>query len=201
MVLRPPRSRRDGVPPFVATGVAGLAPSGRCPSPRPPDHRGDELLGGFTTDLNGALAARASSRPAIPSAASSGRRLRRRHRGGRAEGDRRSARGRVIVSGASVRPPTIALTRRSPSPGRDLAEMPQLSARSGRWWPGCTPPLGPEPDTRPANRRMARMATRADPGQPPSMAPPLAIELERPRPVALRPPGVPREFEAVPRRC
>jgi len=29
------------------------------------------------------------------------------------------------------------------------------------------------------------------------MAPPLAVELESPRPVALRPPGVPREFEAV----
>jgi len=168
---------------------------------------GDELLGGFTIDVNGALAARRLFEAGYP--------VRRIEVVGdsvddiaaavrRAIDDPRAA--RVIVSGASVRPPTIAPRGGRQGPGRDLAEdaaaLRQIEAMVARMhaagWSRARPhPCQPEDG--PDGER------RADPGQPQGYAPPLAILLEA-APAAgaeeVRAGGysssrVPREFQAV----
>ncbi len=163
---------------------------------------GDELLGGFTTDLNGALAARRLFQAGYP--------VRRIEVVGdsvddiaaavrRAIDDPRAA--RVIVSGG-IGPTPDDRTHEAVAKalGRDLAEdaaaLRQIGAMVARmhaagWVASPTPA--------PANRRMARMATGGrilDNRR--GMAPPLAIELEAPSGRWLFVlPGVPREFEAV----
>jgi nicotinamide-nucleotide amidase len=163
---------------------------------------GDELLGGFTTDVNGALAARRLFEAGYP--------VRRIEVVGdsvddiavavrRAIDDPHAA--RVIVSGG-IGPTPDDRTHEAVAKalGRDLAEdaaaLRRIEAMVARmqaagWVASPTP--------NPANRRMARMATG---GQildnRRGMAPPLAVELESPPGRWLFVlPGVPREFEAV----
>jgi nicotinamide-nucleotide amidase len=163
---------------------------------------GDELLGGFTIDVNGALAARRLFEAGYP--------VRRIEVVGdsvddiaaavrRAIDDPRAA--RVIVSGG-IGPTPDDRTHEAVAKalGRDLAEdaaaLRQIEAMVARmhaagWVASPTPT--------PANRRMARMASGGrilDNRR--GMAPPLAIELEAaPGRWLFVLPGVPREFQAV----
>jgi molybdenum cofactor synthesis domain-containing protein len=163
---------------------------------------GDELLGGFTTDLNGALAARRLFEAGYP--------VRRIEMVGDAVDDIAAAvrraiddpsAARVIVSGG-IGPTPDDRTHQAVAKalGRELVEDPAALSRiesmvvrmyAAGWVASATPT--------PANRRMARMAAGGrilDNRR--GMAPPLAIELEAARDRWLFVlPGVPREFEAV----
>jgi nicotinamide-nucleotide amidase len=163
---------------------------------------GDELLGGFTTDLNGALAARRLFEAGYP--------VRRIEMVGDAVDDIAAAvrraiddpsAARVIVSGG-IGPTPDDRTHQAVAKalGRELVEDPaalrRIEAMVARMhaagWVAS-------PTLTPANRRMARMAAGGrilDNRR--GMAPPLALELEAARDRWLFVlPGVPREFEAV----
>ncbi len=185
------------------TRAAGLAPSEVMPLPETIlIIVGDELLGGFTTDLNGALAARRLFEAGYP--------VRRIEMVGDAVDDIAAAvrraiddpsAARVIVSGG-IGPTPDDRTHQAVAKalGRELVEDPAALSRiesmvvrmyAAGWVASATPT--------PANRRMARMAAGGrilDNRR--GMAPPLAIELEAARDRWLFVlPGVPREFEAV----
>ena len=175
---------------------------GDAPPRDPPDHRGRRAAGRFhdRPERSSCRAAPLPGRLSRPPHRG-GRRLRRRHRGGRAEGDRRSARGQGDrLRGHRSDPDDRTHEAVAKALGRDLAEdaaaLRQIGAMVARmhaagWVASPTPA--------PANRRMARMATGGrilDNRR--GMAPPLAIELEAPSGRWLFVlPGVPREFEAV----
>ncbi|MGD1052809.1 MAG: molybdopterin-binding protein [Candidatus Dormibacteria bacterium] len=183
--------------------MAGLAPSVAMPVPETLlIIVGDELLGGFTADANGALAARRLFEAGYPA--------RRIEIVGDAIDDiaaavRRavddSSAARVIVSGG-IGPTPDDRTHEAVAAalGRPLVEEPaalrQIEAMVARMHAAG---WVPSPIPTPANRKMARMATGGrilDNRR--GMAPPLAIELEAGGSRWLFVlPGVPREFEAV----
>jgi nicotinamide-nucleotide amidase len=163
---------------------------------------GDELLGGFTTDVNGAVAARRLFEAGYP--------VRRIEMVGDSVDDiattvRRAVEdpsaARVIVSGGiGPTPDDRTHAAVAKALGRELVEDPaalrQIEAMVARMYAAGWV-ASPVPTA--ANRRMARMAAGGrilDNRR--GMAPPLAIELEAPRGRWLFVlPGVPREFQAV----
>ena len=130
----------------ASVGRAGLPPSGEMPLPQTLlVIVGDELLGGFTTDTNGALAARRLFEAGYP--------VRRIEIVGDIVEDIAVAvrRGiddpsitRVIVAGGIGPDPGRSHPRGGrPGPGpRRWWSIPRRSATSRPWWPGCTPPAG-----------------------------------------------------------
>lgn len=166
---------------------------------------GDELLGGFTADANGPLAARQLFAAGYP--------VRRIEIVGdrvddiaaavrRAVGDQETA--RVIVAGG-IGPTPDDRTHEAVAAalGRELVDYPQALLHIGALVERMhAAGWVPSPHPAPANRRMARMAAGGRSlDNRRGMAPPLAIELEADASGGARwlfvLPGVPREFAAV----